>query len=165
MPQTLPYFADLGQQEAFTDLSIMPCHSYEQSSRFFLSFLSYLAVVLPLQVRPATLNLIPHALHVMQVVGLVTVLGEHGCSLLSLLYLPSPELPFSCLAIDKPADMLQCQLSVALRGCYFYNDCSLCCLPYLPRPNLQVLHTGVLCLFTLAAVFAACPICPAQNCH
>ena len=57
--------------------------------------------------RPATLDLIPHALHVMQVVGLVAVLGEHGCSLLSLLYLPSSKLPLGSLAVQKPASMQQ----------------------------------------------------------
>ncbi len=57
--------------------------------------------------RPATLDLVPHALHVVQVVGLVAVLGEHGCSLLSLFYLPSSELPLGSLAVHKPADMQQ----------------------------------------------------------
>ncbi len=57
--------------------------------------------------RPATLDLVPHALHVVQVVGLVAVLGEHGCSLLSLLYLPSSELPLGSLAVHKPAGMQQ----------------------------------------------------------
>lgn len=58
---------------------------------------------MPLQVSPATLNLKPHALHVVQVVGLVTVFGEHGSSLFCLLYLACPELPLCCLAVHKPA--------------------------------------------------------------
>ena len=53
--------------------------------------------------RVAALDLIPHALHVMQVVGLVAVLGEHGSSLLCLLYLASSELPFGGLAVQEPA--------------------------------------------------------------
>ena len=39
----------------------------------------------------------------MQVVGLVAVLGEHGCSLLSLLNLASPELPLCSLTVEIPA--------------------------------------------------------------
>ena len=62
--------------------------------------------------RPATLDLIPHALHVMQVVVLVAVLGEHGCSLLSLFYLPSPELPLGSLTVQKPAGMQQLLLKL-----------------------------------------------------
>ncbi len=60
---------------------------------------------MPLEMRTATLDLVPHALHVMQVVGLFAILGEHGCSLLSLLYLPSSELPLGGLAVQKPAGM------------------------------------------------------------
>lgn len=54
---------------------------------------AYLAIVMPQQMCSAALNLKPHALHVMQVVGLVPVFGEHGSRLLCLLYLPCPELP------------------------------------------------------------------------
>lgn len=56
-----------------------------------------------LQVRSPTLNFVPHALHVVQVVGLVPILGEHSSRLLSLLYLPSPELPLGSLTVHKPA--------------------------------------------------------------
>ena len=63
----------------------------------------YLAIVMPPQMRSATFDLKPHALHVMQVVGLVAVLGEHGSRLLCLLYLSCPELPLSCLTVHKPA--------------------------------------------------------------
>lgn len=65
--------------------------------------MTYLAKVVALKVRSATLNLIPHALHVVQVVGLVPILGEHGSRLLSLLYLPRPELPLGCLTVQEPA--------------------------------------------------------------
>jgi hypothetical protein len=66
---------------------------------------------MPPKMRTATLDLVPHALHVMQIVGLVAILGEHGCSLLSLLYQPSSELPLGGLAVQKPAGMQQSLLS------------------------------------------------------
>ena len=65
----------------------------------------YLAIVMLAKMRVTALNLVPHALHVMQVVGLVAVLGEHGGSLLCLLYLPRPELPLGGLAVQEPAHM------------------------------------------------------------
>ena len=64
---------------------------------------SYLAKVVALQVRSPTFDLIPHALHVMQVIGLVPVLGEHCSCLLCLLDLPCPELPLSSLTVQEPA--------------------------------------------------------------
>ena len=64
---------------------------------------THLAKVVALQVRSPTLNLKPHALHVMQVVCLVPVLGEQRSCLLCLLYLPCPELPLGSLAVQKPA--------------------------------------------------------------
>ena len=64
---------------------------------------SHLVKVVALQVRSPALNLIPHALHVMQVVGLVTVLGKHCGCLLRLLDLPCPELPLGSLTVQEPA--------------------------------------------------------------
>lgn len=78
-------------------------------------FRGYLAIIVLAKVRMAALNLIPHALHVMQVVGLVAVLGEHGSSLLCLLCLPSSELPLGGLAVQEPAHMQR--KSAACVGC------------------------------------------------
>ena len=58
---------------------------------------------MPLEMRSPTLNLIPHTLHVMQVVGLIPVLSKQGSCLLCLLYLPCPKLPLGSLAVYKPA--------------------------------------------------------------
>ena len=58
---------------------------------------------MPLKVRSPTLNLIPHTLHVMQVVGLVPILSEQGSCHLGLLYLPCPELPLGSLTVQEPA--------------------------------------------------------------
>jgi len=71
----------------------------------------------------AAFNLVPHALHVVQIVGLVTILGEHGCSLLSLFYLSSSELPLGSLAVQKPADMQQSSLFVSSDGVKYMQTC------------------------------------------
>lgn len=64
---------------------------------------AYLAVVLQVKVRSSTLYLVPHALHVMQIVSLVPIFSKHGSCLLCLLYLPSSELPLGSLTVHKPA--------------------------------------------------------------
>ena len=89
-----------------------PCNCFNDMT---FGFRGYLAIVVLAKVRMAALNLIPHALHVMQVVGLVAVLGEHGSSLLCLLYLASSELPLGGLAVQEPAHMQR--NSAAWVGC------------------------------------------------
>ena len=89
---------------------------------------THLAKVLLAKVCSATLNLIPHALHVVQIVGLLPVFGEQGSRPLCLLYLPCPELPFGSLPVHKPARHtdLGCWVILAAIG-HAANHCCMQC--------------------------------------
>lgn len=81
---------------------------YEQCFGKLLEQAQYLSIMLLGKVCPAALDLIPHALHVGEVAGAVTLLGEQQHSRLCLLDLPCPEHPLGCLTVDVPATSLKC---------------------------------------------------------
>ena len=81
---------------------------YEQCYGKIPEQVQYLSIMLLGKVRSATLDLVPHALHVGEVAGTVTLLGEQQHSGLCLLDLPCPEHPLGCLTVDVPAPSHKC---------------------------------------------------------